>query len=244
MHAGWVAAADAPALLVVYLHHVDARQVLLHFLAILDTLPVNHVVDVLNLVWAHARQVLLRRRTHAQDRLVDGRQLIVLVGTSRDKPLRARVAPLCASVIAKAANLGQLQLRLTVVALEAALRSLHHWDVLERLDLSTSHGRLVPPSHGRPHRHFVWPCQLGGFVAALASIKKLNGLLGALIGVDLHALVTSDPVNDTGWGSRVSMIPQASLAAEIRRWQLAVAVRVLRLILVQQPLLILVDDLY
>ena len=89
MHAGWVAAADAPALLVVYLHHVDARQVLLHFLAILDTLSVNHVVDVLNLVWAHARQVLLRRRTHTQDRLVDGRQLIVLVGTSRDEPLRA-----------------------------------------------------------------------------------------------------------------------------------------------------------
>ena len=120
---------------------------------------------------------------------------------------------------------------------------MHPWDVLERLDLSASHGRLVPPSHGRPHRHFVWPCQLGGFVAALGAVKQLNGLLGALIGVDLHALVTSNPVNDTGRGGRVAMIPQASLAAEICRWQLAVAVRVLRLILVQQPLLILVDDL-
>ena len=79
--------------------------------------------------------------------------------------------------------------------------------MLERLDLGASHGRLVPPSHGRPHRHFVLPWQLGGLVAALATVQELNGLLGALIGVDLHALVTSNPVNDTGWGGRIPMIP-------------------------------------
>ena len=117
-------------------------------------------------------------------------------------------------------------MRLTVVTFEATLRSLHHWDVLERLNLSASSVRLVPPSHGRSHRQFVWPCQLGGFVARLTTVKKLNGLLGALISVDLHALVTSNPINDTG-GCRVSMIPQASFAAEVCRWQLTVAVRVL-----------------
>ena len=115
--------------------------------------------------------------------------------------------------------------------------------MLNRLNLSASHGRLVPPSHGWPHRHFVLPLQLSGFVTGLSTVKKLNGLLGALIGVDLHAFVTSNSGNDAGWSGGVSMIPQATFTAEVCRWQLTVAVRVLRLIFVQQPLLIIVDDL-
>ena len=48
-------------LVVIHLHHVDAGQVLLHLFAIFDAFTVYNVVDVLNLVWAHCGQVLLRR---------------------------------------------------------------------------------------------------------------------------------------------------------------------------------------
>ena len=67
----------------VHLHHVDACEVLLHLLAILDTFTVNDVVDVLDFVRTHARNILLRRRV-AQDRLVNRGELIVLVGARRD----------------------------------------------------------------------------------------------------------------------------------------------------------------
>ena len=56
----WIAATLAHALIFVDLHHVDASQILLHLLAVLHALPVDHVIDVLDLVRAHTRQVLLR----------------------------------------------------------------------------------------------------------------------------------------------------------------------------------------
>lgn len=65
------------------LHHVYACEVLLHLLAILDTFTVDDVVDVLDFVRAHARNILLRRRV-AQDRLVNRGELVVLVGARRD----------------------------------------------------------------------------------------------------------------------------------------------------------------
>ena len=69
-------------LLVVDLHHVDAGKILLHLLAILDALAVNDIVDMLDFVWAHLRQALLRSSTHSQDGLVDRRKLVVFVRSS------------------------------------------------------------------------------------------------------------------------------------------------------------------
>ena len=51
-------------LLIVDLHHVDASQVLLHLLTILHALAVNHIIDVLDFVGAHGRQVWLWCCTH------------------------------------------------------------------------------------------------------------------------------------------------------------------------------------
>ena len=61
------------SLLVINLHHINARQVLLHLLTILDTLAVDHVVDVLNFVWAHVVELrLLGSLTDTKDSLIDG----------------------------------------------------------------------------------------------------------------------------------------------------------------------------
>ena len=61
-------------LVVVYLHHVDTGQILLHLLAVLDTLPVDHIVDVLNLIRADTCNImLLGRRANAQNGLIDRR---------------------------------------------------------------------------------------------------------------------------------------------------------------------------
>ena len=74
------------------------------------------------------------------------------------------------------------------------------------------------------------------WVDTLAPVQQLNGLLGALVGVDLHAFIASDSVDDS-WRSLASSVVEAALS-DLSRWQLTVAVRVLRFILVQQPLLI------
>ena len=58
----------------------------MHLLAVFDAFAVDDVVNVLNLVWANGRNILLRRGV-TQDRLVDRRELVVLVRTSGDKPL-------------------------------------------------------------------------------------------------------------------------------------------------------------
>lgn len=60
----------------------------MHLLAVFDAFAVDDVVNVLNLVWANGRNILLRRGV-TQDRLVDRRELVVLVRTSGDKPLLA-----------------------------------------------------------------------------------------------------------------------------------------------------------
>ena len=60
----------------------------MHLLAVFDAFAVDDVVNVLDLVWANGRNILLRCGV-TQDRLVDRRQLVVLVSTSGDKPLLA-----------------------------------------------------------------------------------------------------------------------------------------------------------
>ena len=81
---------------------------MLHLLAVFDALAVNDVVNVLNLVWANGRNILLRCGV-TQDRLVDRRELVVLVRTSGDKSLLARVTSvILADVRAYATDLGQL----------------------------------------------------------------------------------------------------------------------------------------
>ena len=62
-------------------------------------------------------------------------------------------------------------------------------------------------------------------VDPLATVKQLNGLLRALVRVDLHALVASDSVDDS-WRSLASPIVKTALS-NVCWWQLAVAVRVL-----------------
>ena len=87
-------------LLIVHLHHVDTGKVLLHLLTVLDTLSVDDIVDVLDFVRAHRGQVRLRRRAHTQDRLIDRRELVVLISARRDKALRSRVTTLLLRVLA------------------------------------------------------------------------------------------------------------------------------------------------
>ena len=80
----------------------------MHLLAVFDAFAVDDVVNVLNLVWANGRNILLRCGV-TQDRLVDRRELVVLVRTSGDKSLLARVTSVVlADVRAYAADLGQL----------------------------------------------------------------------------------------------------------------------------------------
>ena len=81
---------------------------MLHLLAVFDAFAVDDVVNVLNLVWANGRNILLRCGV-TQDRLVDRRELVVLVRTSGDKSLLARVTSVVlADVRAYAADLRQL----------------------------------------------------------------------------------------------------------------------------------------
>ena len=80
----------------------------MHLLAVFDAFAVDDVVNVLNLVWANGRNILLRCGV-TQDRLVDRRELVVLVRTSGDKPLLARVTSVVlADIRAYAADLRQL----------------------------------------------------------------------------------------------------------------------------------------
>ena len=80
----------------------------MHLLAVFDAFAVDDVVNVLNLVWANGRNILLRCGV-TQDRLVDRRELVVLVRTSGDKSLLARVTSVVlADVRAYAADLRQL----------------------------------------------------------------------------------------------------------------------------------------
>lgn len=67
----WVTSLTPTRLIFVNLHHIDTGQILLHLLAIFYTLPVDHVVDVLNLVRAHTGQVLLRRGVTLENGLVN-----------------------------------------------------------------------------------------------------------------------------------------------------------------------------
>ena len=62
----------AALLIVVHLHHIDPREILLHLFSIFDTLAVNHVVDMLDFIWTHIRQILLWCWADAQNRLVNG----------------------------------------------------------------------------------------------------------------------------------------------------------------------------
>ena len=41
------------SLLVIYLHHIYARQILLHLFSVFDALAVNNVIDVLDFVRTH-----------------------------------------------------------------------------------------------------------------------------------------------------------------------------------------------
>ena len=71
---------------------------------------------------------------------------------------------------------------------------------------------------------------------ALATIQELDRLLLAWgVLVDLHVLVRPDAIQDA---TRATMITNAALAADISWWQLAIAVRVLRLIFVEHAPLI------
>ena len=80
----------------------------MHLLAVFDAFAVDDVVNVLNLVWANGRNILLRCGV-TQDRLVDRRELVVLVRTSGDKSLLARVTSVVlADIRAYAADLRQL----------------------------------------------------------------------------------------------------------------------------------------
>ena len=74
-------AARKPILVVVDLHHVDAGEILLHLLAVLNTLTIDHIVDVLDLIRTDTGLRMLRRRASAQDGLIDRRQLVVLIST-------------------------------------------------------------------------------------------------------------------------------------------------------------------
>jgi len=124
--------------------------------------------------------------------------------------------------LANTADLRELQLRLTIVTFEAALH------VVERLQLrSTSHRRFVAAAYRGAHQHFALPR-----VNLILIVEKLHGLFGALIRVHLHSLLTAHPIDDT-WGALAAPID----FAELSRRQLAIAVRVLRLVLVEQPLL-------
>ena len=64
----------------------------------------------------------------------------------------------------------------------------------------------------------------------LTAVQKLYRLLGALIRVHCHVLVSPHAIYDAGLGA--AMFPNATLAPEVAWWQLAVAVRMLGLIFV------------
>ena len=73
----------------------------------------------------------------------------MLVGACRDKSLRSGVAPLLPLVLSNASDLGKLQLRLAVVALESPCH------VVERLNLGTSNCRFMAATHSRPHHYLA-----------------------------------------------------------------------------------------
>ena len=184
-------------LLVVHLHHVDARQVLLHLLTILYAFAVDHVVYVLNLVVTHRCQVWLRSCGDPKDSLVNGRELSVFVSPSRHKTLLARITTLLLLILADTADFRQLELRLAVVTFEPTLH------VVEWLELwSASHGGLVTSTDRGAHPNYfilarVYLILLSCLADPLATIEKLNGLLRVLVVGVLRAFFSTDTTNNT-----------------------------------------------
>jgi len=84
----------------------------------------------------------------------------------------------------------------------------------------------------RTHHDLALPRQLILFVTALAAVQELHRLLRALICVNLHAFFATYAADDSGL-LRAAVISQTILATEVRRWKLAIAVRVLRFVLVE-----------
>lgn len=87
------------------MHHVDPSDILFHLFSVLHALTIDHVVNVLDFIWAQVRKVWLRSLL-LQDRLVDRGQLVVLVGASRNESLTARVTSLVSTLLAYTSNIG------------------------------------------------------------------------------------------------------------------------------------------
>lgn len=139
--------------------------------------------------------------------------------------MRSRVASLLLLPLSNASNFGKLQLRLAVVALESA------WRVVERLNLGTPNCRFVAATDSRTHHYLALVWYLLILVRnTLTAVQKLHRLLGSLIRVHGHALVSPHAIDDAGL--RAAMLPDATLAPEVGRWQLPIAVRMLGLIFI------------
>ena len=93
-------------------------------------------------------------------------------------------------------------------------------------------------SNGRAHDYLTLTWDLVLIDASLAAIQELHGLLLTLIRVALHAFVTTDSADYTRLLA-ASMLTQTVLAAKVGRRQLAIAVRVLRLVFVKKAPILL-----
>ena len=76
----------------------------------------------------------------------------------------------------------------------------------------------------------------------LPSVQQLHLLFRALIGIDLHAFLSTDSADDTR-SSRPSVVSDTALAPKLGRRQLSIAVRVLRLVLIKKTLVVTFHDI-